>query len=81
MDKDFKGLYPTAGKEYFVYLNPKCSGINRGNPADFKKTIQEIINLQNGLKEKQYYSTSKAYLNQVSLYNAQKEEEKICLRG
>jgi hypothetical protein len=65
MDKNFDGLYQTGTKEYFVYLNPKCSGISRGNSIHFNSTIEEIINLWSGLKKEQYYSTNRAYLGQV----------------
>jgi len=70
MDKNFDGLYQTSNKEYFVYLNPKCIGINKGNPIDFKKTTEEIINLWNGLKKEQYYSTNRVCLSQ--LFSTQK---------
>ncbi len=79
MDKNFDGLYQVNNKEYFVYLNPKCLGINKGNPIDLKKTIEEIINLWNGLKDEQYYSTSRVYLSQLS--STQKQREKICLKS
>jgi peptide methionine sulfoxide reductase MsrB len=65
MDKNFDGLYQTGTKEYFVYLNLKCLGINRGNSIHFNSTIEEIINLWSGLKKEQYYSTNRAYLSQV----------------
>jgi len=60
-DRDFNGLYQREkeGREYFIYINPKCQGINRGEPDNFKKVIDEIIEIWNGLKKKQYYSTSR----------------------
>jgi len=71
VDREFEGLYQTSNKEYFVYLHPRCLGINRGNPADFKKTIEEIISLWNGLDREQYYSTNRAYLiNQALPYKS-----------
>lgn len=73
MDKNFDGLYQTTSKEYFVYLNPRCLGINKGNPVDFKRTIDEVINLWNGLKKEQYYSTNKELiLGNFYLYNKDK---------
>lgn len=62
IDEEFEGLYHTGKKEYFVYLNSKCSGINRGNPADLKNTIDEIINLWNGSQKNQFFSTSKKFI-------------------
>jgi len=53
----FHGLYRTHNKEYFVYLNPTCSGINKGNPVDLARTVREVIELSTGSKRKQYYST------------------------
>lgn len=66
-DKEFNGLYQADGREYFVYLDPKCVGINRADPADFKKTVEEMVNLWTGSRKKQHYSTNKVRLNQVSL--------------
>jgi len=59
LDKNFDGLYLSGNREYFIYINPKCFGINRGDPADFEKTIEEVINLWNGSNQQQYYSTNK----------------------
>ncbi|MFP4081913.1 MAG: YkgJ family cysteine cluster protein [Candidatus Aminicenantes bacterium] len=60
MDKDFEGLYLYRNKEYFVYINPQCSGINRGNPRNLKKAIQEVISIWSGSKRAQIHSTSQA---------------------
>lgn len=64
MDEDFEGLYQIGEKEYFVYLNIRCKGLNKGNPAEFRKTIEEVINILKGKKREQYYSTGRFYLAQ-----------------
>lgn len=58
-DREFDGLYQTADKkEYFVYINPRCSGINKGNPFQLQRSVEEIIAFWNGSKKQQRYSTS-----------------------
>lgn len=59
MDRNFGGLYQTHSKEYFIYLNPTCLGINKGNPLDLKKTLEEVIKLWIGLERQQRYSTNR----------------------
>ena len=66
LDKEFDGLYIMDEKEYFVYLNPKCTGINKGDPFLFRKSIEEVIALWNGSKKEQYYSTNTDYLTSLS---------------
>ena len=61
MDKNFDGLYQTHNKEYFIYLSPTCLGINKGNPIDLNKTVEEVIRLRNGIEREQYYSTSREF--------------------
>ena len=65
IDENFDGLYRTNEREYFVYLNPNCYGINRGNPVELANTIEEVIKIWNGSRKEQYYSTSRKLLPRV----------------
>ena len=77
MDINFEGLYQFKNKEYFVYLNPKCSGINKGDPLNLKKVIEEVINLWLGLKKNQYYSTNRESLLSTLVVSQEYKEYKI----
>ncbi len=49
-------------KEFFVYVDPRCTGLRFGrNPSNqlVSKTMPEVIEIALGLREKQFYSTSR----------------------
>ncbi len=56
-----EALYKHRGRCFFVYLDPECTGISWGKPnQEFKyRTLPEFIDVAVGLREKQFYSTSK----------------------
>jgi len=53
--------YDYKNRRLYVYVDPSCIGIRWGNPVqDFmQKTMTEIIEIALGLRQNQYYSTSK----------------------
>lgn len=53
--------YTYGGKRLFLYVDPSCMGIQWGSPTkEFSyKTIPEVVEIALGLREKQYYSTSR----------------------
>lgn len=59
VDRSFHGLCQINNRERFVYLNPACSGINKGNPLDLSETLREVIELSIDSKRQQRYSTAK----------------------
>jgi len=56
-----EAIYEDRGRSFFVYVDPACIGIRWGKPTqDFMyKTLPEFIEIALGLREKQYYSTSR----------------------
>jgi len=55
--------YEYGEKEFFVYVDPRCLGLEFGrHPSNqlVSKTIPEVLDIALGLREKQFYSTSKA---------------------
>jgi Fe-S-cluster containining protein len=53
--------YKYKDRNFFVYVDPACTGIWWGKPTqEFAyRTMPELIEIALGLREKQYYSTSK----------------------
>ena len=53
--------YKYEDRKFFVYVDPACIGIWWGKPTqEFAyRTMPELIEIALGLREKQYYSTSK----------------------
>lgn len=53
--------YKYKDRNLFVYVDPACIGIRWGKPTqEFTyKTLTELIEIALGLREKQYYSTSR----------------------
>ena len=53
--------YKYREKDFFVYVDPACTGLTWGNPtAEFKfRTLPEFIDVALGLRNQQFYSTSK----------------------
>ncbi|MFQ6043550.1 MAG: YkgJ family cysteine cluster protein [Candidatus Poribacteria bacterium] len=58
---NYQSQFLCRGKEYFVYVNTSCYGVNRGTQSNLRKVISEIIMLQANPKEQQHYSTSLRY--------------------
>ncbi|MDG6221961.1 MAG: YkgJ family cysteine cluster protein [Candidatus Bathyarchaeota archaeon] len=56
-----EALFLYRGRNLYVYVDPECTGINKGAPTtDFKfKILPEFIDVALGLRQNQYYSTSK----------------------
>ena len=62
-----EAAYKYGDKNFFVYVDPSCIGIRWGEPKpEFTyRTLTELVEIAMGLREKQYYSTSKiAYRTQ-----------------
>ena len=54
--------YEYMDREFFIYVDPLCKGLRFGkNPSNqlLSKTIPEVIEIVLGLREEQFYSTSK----------------------
>jgi Fe-S-cluster containining protein len=56
-----KALYIYRDREFYVYVDSACTGLRLGKPTnDLKfKILPEFIDVALGLRQKQYYSTSK----------------------
>jgi len=56
-----EAVYRYRGRVFYVYLVPSCSGIRWGTPSKefINAVIPEFIDIALGVKEKQYYSTSR----------------------
>ncbi|MGQ9460408.1 MAG: YkgJ family cysteine cluster protein [Candidatus Bathyarchaeaceae archaeon] len=56
-----EAVYKYGDKNFFVYVDPSCIGIRWGKPTqEFTyRTLTELIEIATGLREKQYYSTSR----------------------
>ena len=56
-----EAVYKYGDKNFFVYVDPSCIGIRWGEPKpEFTyRTLTELVEIATGLREKQYYSTSR----------------------
>ena len=56
-----EAAYRYRDKTFYVYLVSSCSGIRWGTPSEefVKAVIPEFIDIALGVREKQYYSTSR----------------------
>lgn len=56
-----QALYVYRDRKFYVYVDPSCTGLHQGKPTiDFKfKILPEFIDVALGLRQNQYYSTSK----------------------
>jgi Fe-S-cluster containining protein len=56
-----EAVYEYRDRKFFVYVDPSCIGIMWGEPTqEFTyRTLTELVEIATGLREKQYYSTSK----------------------
>ena len=56
-----EALYVYRGRNFYVYVDPECTGLHQGTPTtDFKyKILPEFIEVALGLRQNQYHSTSK----------------------
>jgi len=56
-----EALYKYRDSNFFVYVDPACTGLRWGKPAqDFLyRTLPEFIDVAVGLRKQQFYSTSK----------------------
>ena len=61
--QDREALYVHHGQNFYVYVDPGCTGLRQGQPTtDFKyKILPEFIDVAIGLRLNQYYSTSKTH--------------------
>lgn len=53
--------YDYKDKKLFIYVDPSCIGMQWGNPSKefLSKTMTELVEIALGLREKQFYSTSR----------------------
>jgi len=58
-----EAVYKYGDKNFFVYADPACIGIRWGKPTrEFTyRTLTELVEIAEGLREKQYYSTSRIH--------------------
>ena len=63
-DREYKSQFLCRGKEYFVYANTKCYGINKGRTADLRRLIIEVITMYDNPTVHQHYSTSIQHLEE-----------------
>ena len=57
-----EALYKYRERDFFIYVDPACTGLNWGRPcADFKfRTLPAFVDVAVGLRNNQIFSTSKA---------------------
>jgi Fe-S-cluster containining protein len=60
-DKKYQAQFLCRGKEYFVYVNTMCLGVNKGTRRDLRKVISEVIMLRANPEEQQHHSTSSRF--------------------
>ena len=65
-DGNYQAQFLCRGKEFFVYVNTNCYGVNRGTQSNLRKVISEVIMLQMNPKEQQHYSTSLRFSREQS---------------
>lgn len=54
--------YEYMDREFFIYVDPRCAGLRFGrNPSSqlVSKIMPEVVEIALGLREKQFYSTSR----------------------
>jgi Fe-S-cluster containining protein len=63
-----EALYPYRNKNFYIYVDPACTGLSLGKPdSEFKyKTLPEFIDVAFGLQRQQHYSTSKIWFHSNS---------------
>lgn len=56
-----EAVYNHGEKKLYVYVEPSCVGLQWGNPAQsfLNETLTEFVDLALGLRQKQFYSTSR----------------------
>lgn len=54
-----EALFGLNGEEFYVYVNPACFGINRGNPDELPAVIREAIAIKYNPSLGQRYTTSR----------------------
>lgn len=56
-----EAFYKYGDRKFFIYADPSCMGIRWGSPTqEFAYgTVTEVVEIALGLREKQYYSTSR----------------------
>jgi Fe-S-cluster containining protein len=56
-----EAVYKYGNRNFFVYVDPSCIGMRWGKPTpEFTyRTLTELVEIATGLREKQYYSTSR----------------------
>jgi len=56
-----EAAYKYGDKNFFVYVDPSCIGVRWGKPtSEFTyRALTELVEIATGLREKQYYSTSR----------------------
>ncbi len=64
-----EAAYSFRDKIFYIYLVPTCSGIVWGTPSNnfVRAVIPEFIDIALGIKEKQFYSTSRTFHMQNKL--------------
>ena len=57
-----RASYEYMEREFFIYVDPRCAGLRFGRiPSNqlVSNTIPEVVEIVLGLREKQFYSTSR----------------------
>jgi Fe-S-cluster containining protein len=56
-----EAVYKYGDRNFFVYVDPSCVGIRWGKPTpEFTyRILTELVEIATGIREKQYYSTSR----------------------
>lgn len=55
---DPRAEFRYEGREYHIFVDPSCRGVNKGDPQRLPATISEIIDIYHDPSTEQRYSTS-----------------------
>ena len=63
-DRNNEAIYRWRDRDFFVYVDPSCLGLIWGTPTSrfMYETMPEFIEIALGVREKQFYSTSRCGL-------------------
>jgi len=59
----WESLFILGEREYFIYVDTACKGINQGDPKELEKVIAESVEIHNNPRVRQCLTTSQGELN------------------
>ncbi|MBT8172251.1 YkgJ family cysteine cluster protein [Candidatus Bathyarchaeota archaeon] len=64
-----EAVFKYQNQDFFIYVDPACNGLFLGkpNPIFKNQVLKEFIEVAVGLREKQFFSTSRIYSSSIPL--------------